>query len=84
MKDVDDELVDVLTGEDLIACCDDGIFQSRIESSRLRVRERSRALDANERSDERRKCAIPADGVVLDRSLGLGSPQRVGGDQGLA
>ena len=84
MEDVDDELVDMLPGEDLIARRDDPVFQFRIESSRLGVRERCRSLDANERSDERWKGPIAADRIVLDRSLGLGSPERVGGDLYLA
>jgi hypothetical protein len=84
MEYIDRELIHVLSGENFIARGEDGVLAPLVETPGLTVRERACALDANEGSDERRKGTVAADGVVLDRSLGLRTPQGRGGDLDLA
>jgi len=84
MEYIDNELIHVLSGEDFVACRDDRILPALVETPGLGVRERGCPLDPHEASDERRERAIAADGIVLDRSLGLRAPQSGGGDLDLA
>ena len=71
---IDNELIHVLSGEDLIARREDGVLAPFVETPSLAVRKRGGPLDPNEAADERREGAIATDGVVLDGSLGLGTP----------
>ena len=71
VKDIDNELVRVLSGEDLVARRDDGVLTALVETAGFAVRQCGRALDANEGSDECGKGSIAADGIVLNRARRL-------------
>jgi hypothetical protein len=74
MEYIDNELIHVLSGEDFVARREDRVLPSLVETPGLAVRKRGGPLDPNERSDERGKRSVAADGVVLDGSLCLGTP----------
>ena len=80
MEHIDNELIQQLSGEDLIASGDDRVLSLGVQPTFLAVRERSGALHADHRAHERRERLVTGDRVVLDRSLGLRAPQRVGRD----
>ena len=80
VEDVDDELIEMSTFEDLVACCDDRVLAAIVEPACFGVGESGGALHPDERPDERRKGPITADRVVLDRPLGLRAPERVRGN----
>ena len=84
VEDIDNELIQVLTGQDLVAPGEDRFASLCVESAGLRVRERRRSLDAHECPNERGICPESTDRVVLDRPLGLRAPQRAGRNFDLA
>jgi hypothetical protein len=77
VEDIDNKLIRVLASENFFARGDDRVPAALVQAPSFGVGEGRRALDANERTDEGGERAIAADRVVLDRSLGLRSPQRV-------
>ena len=84
LEDVDRELRVVPAFGDFERRLLDGGGALRIERVELEVRGRRRPLDQPERADELARHAQPADREVLDRTLRLRAPQRVGGDLQLA
>ncbi len=80
MEDIDNELIHVLSGEDLVAGGHDRVPSLGLQPTSLGVGERTGALHARHRADESRERSVAGDGVVLDSSLGLRAPQRVGWD----
>src|SRR5439155_25811976 len=80
MEHIDNELIQVLSREDLVAGGDDRVLSLGVQPTFLAVRERSGALHADHRAQERGDRLVTGDRVVLDRSLGLRTPQRVGRD----
>jgi hypothetical protein len=84
MEYIDNELIHVLSTEDFVAGGDDCVLPPLVQTPGFAVRERCGTLDSHEGSDERGKGSIAADGVVLDRPLGLRAPQGGGGDFDLA
>src|SRR5687767_10396492 len=80
MEHIDNELIQVLSGEYLVAGGDDRVPPLGLQATCLSVREGCGALDAHHRADKGRKWFVSGDRVVLDGPLGLRSPQRVGWD----
>ena len=78
--DVDDEVLAVLACENFVCCFDDCVRKLRVESSRLLVRQRRRALDPYCGIDECRQWSQRADRKILNCAECLHAVKRVGGD----
>ena len=78
--DVDDEVLAVLAGENLVCGLHDRVRDLRVEPSRFPVRQRRRALDPHCRVDEGRQRPQSADWKVLHGAQSLHAVKRVGGN----
>src|SRR5437762_36428 len=63
----------------LIERGDDRVGELRLQALELFVPERGGFFEVDERADEGRMLAQSADRIILDRTLRLRAPQRVGG-----
>ncbi len=72
LEDVDDELcAQRVVAQDAVTGGDDGVGQLRLQHAEVAVGERARFLQEDEGADEEGMGAEAADGIVLDRPLGL-------------
>src|SRR6185312_201480 len=79
---IDDELISMLPGEDLVGGAHDRVGEPRVEASGSLVNERSRALDPDDCVDECGKGFEAGDGKILRGPKRL-DPVECGGRNGL-
>ncbi len=75
------KLAVVLAAQHFVGCGHDGARLLGVERSEIEVDQGRRLLHERQRVDERVRHAFAGDLEVLQRALGLGAPQAVGGDR---
>ena len=81
---IDDELVAMLAGEDLVGGPDDGVGELGFEPAGLLVSERGGVLDPDDCIDEGGEWPKPGDGKVFRGAESLNTVERLRGDGFLA